>query len=45
LSKAKSASCTAAIGASQLGRTFGAKGGQVKRVPSGLSALAISKIG
>lgn len=37
---------TAALGAAQLGRAFGgAKGGQVKRVPSGLSALAISKIG
>lgn len=36
---------TAAIGAAQLGKAFGARGGQVKRVPSGLSALAISKIG
>jgi hypothetical protein len=34
---------TAAYGASRL--MGGAKGGQVKRVPSGLSALAISKIG
>jgi len=34
---------TAAYGASKL--MGGAKGGEVKRVPSGLSALAISKIG
>ena len=36
---------TAGIGAAQMYKAFGAKGGEVKRVPSGLSALAISKIG
>jgi hypothetical protein len=36
---------TAGLGAAQMYKTFGAKGGEVKRVPSGLSALAISKIG
>jgi hypothetical protein len=36
---------TAGMGAAQMYKAFGAKGGQVKRVPSGLSALAISKIG
>jgi hypothetical protein len=37
---------TAAIGAAQLGKTFGAaEGGAIKTGPSGLSALAISNIG